>query len=91
MNRTATVIGKIVKVDFPPEAGGGSALFPEIAIDCPDCGQGTIRLPGHHLRAIRDLLIAWCDEYPALVGGEVQQVGEQRLNFGGPGSDPSTN
>lgn len=81
--------GQAVKVTFPD---GQERLVVEIALDCPECGQHTIRLAGHHLRAIRNLLIEFIDLHPTLCGDEHTLKVLRRETFGGTApADPSTN
>lgn len=77
-----------VKVALP---SGEEFLMLEITIDCPACGQYTMRIAGHHLRMIRDMLIETIDQYPDLTGkdGDVQVL--NRLRAAGPVGDPTNN
>jgi len=47
-------------------------LIVEIAIDCPACGKTTLRIPGHHLKAVRQIAQSYCDQFPELTGGSVE-------------------
>jgi hypothetical protein len=47
---------------------GGEYLLVTIKILCPVCGEIEMQLPGHHLRAIRNLTTEFVDMYPALTG-----------------------
>lgn len=91
LKRQAQIVGRAVVIEMPPEMGGEKALVAEIQITCPDCGDLTYRVAGHHLKSIRDLLIAWIDEFPELCGGESRTV-PVKTTFGGtPPRDPSVN
>lgn len=85
----AKITGKLTKAIFPD---GETALVAEIEVDCPGCGQGTVTLPGHHLKAIRNLLIAWCDDEPTLTGDDrhITEVGRYKLGGTMP-KDPTRN
>lgn len=48
--------------------GGGEYLLVTIKLRCPVCGEIEMELPGHHLRALRNLLIEYVDMYPDLTG-----------------------
>lgn len=41
-------------------------LLVTIKIQCPICGEIEMQLPGHHIRAIRNLLVEYVDLYPQL-------------------------
>lgn len=71
----------------PPE--GEKFLTIQIEVDCPACGTLQYEIPGHHLRAIRDIAIDFIDRYPELTGIEGKEV-ISRMTFGGPANDPST-
>jgi hypothetical protein len=85
----ALITGRLTKAEFPD---GTTALVGEIEVDCTICGQGTVILPGHHLKAIRDLLIAWCDMEPTLTGDDEhrQKISEQSFRGRVP-PDPTRN
>lgn len=55
--------GRVIEL---PE--GGTYLLVTIKILCPHCGEIQIELPGHHLRALRNLLVEYVDQYPHLTG-----------------------
>lgn len=59
----AKTTGTSLVVELPD---GRRFLIAEIAIDCGVCGQHSVRIAGHHLRAIREFLTATIDEYPEL-------------------------
>lgn len=88
--RHALTAGKAVLMEMPAEAGGGKLLVVEIEITCPDCGHQQHRFAGHHLKAIRDLVIEWIDQFPELCGGEHKEI--SRTSYQGtPPTDPSVN
>lgn len=87
MGSTAKITVTAIVVEDPAPR----ELFVTIAIDCPECGQGEIGLPGHHLRSIRDALIGFCDRYPELVGGTPVQKTQEEFSVKHPGGDPSLN
>lgn len=62
---------------------GERLLVAEIGIDCDVCGQHTVRYAGHHLRAIRDLLIEAIDLHPELTRKDAEIQTLERLRFGG--------
>ena len=74
--------GTATAVELP---NGERFLLVEIAIDCPVCGPQVIRLAGHHLRAVRDLLIEFIDLHPESTGkdGDIQTI--DRLRWEGEG------
>jgi hypothetical protein len=65
---------------------GEELLTVEIAIDCPYCGQYTIPIAGHHLRAIRDALIEQIDLHPTLTGkdSDVRTLEKIQYSMAGP-------
>lgn len=75
------------------EQGEHRALIAEVAIDCPDCGQFVVRFAGHHLRALRNLLTEWVDEFPDLCGNEagLEVLRRETERFSGGGGDPNNN
>lgn len=78
-------LGTSILVELP---SGERYLVAEITIDCPVCGQHTVRFAGHHLRALRSFLTDTIDQYPehTLKEGDVHTL--ERLQFSGPGNDP---
>lgn len=92
--KQARIVGQAVVITLPDHTIGdpaASELIQEIAIDCPECGQHLVRFRGHHLRAIRDLLIDTIDKWPGLCGEHSRVVTEQlTLQAKGP-TDPSVN
>lgn len=94
MNHQSTVIGRTILITMPatPDEPEVSALIEEIEIACPQCGTHTIRLAGHHLRAIRNLLIEAIDRHPDLCGSDSGIAVVNRMEFGGtPPRDPNSN
>lgn len=95
MRHTATLRGTATKVVLPSTSEHpheAAFLLVRIDVDCPECGTYAIDLVGHHLRAIRDLLIEFIDLHPDLVGEEHNIAVKERLQFGGrPDNDPSQN
>ena len=71
------------QIDLP---SGEALLVVEIAVDCPLCGQYTLRLAGHHLRMIRDALVQMIDLHPGLTGTDADVQTLQKLQFGGRGT-----
>jgi hypothetical protein len=72
-------------------ATGEQLLVVEIAIACDHCGTHTVRFAGHHLRAIRDLLIEFIDLHPGLTGQDSDTRTIERLQLGGRVGDPTQN
>ena len=66
---------------------GEELLVVEFAIDCPACGQYTMRLAGHHLRMVRDALIEMIDLHPTLTGVDDTVQVIERLQFAQRGPD----
>ena len=85
MSVQSRTIGTTTVVSLP---SGGTFLLTDIQIDCPVCGQHTVRFAGHHLRAIRNFLTETIDQYPELTlkDGDVHTL--ERLEFSGPSNDP---
>lgn len=76
----------------PPGAPEAALLLVEVAIDCPECGQHVVRFAGHHLRALRNLLVEFIDLHPDLCGDESGIEVLSRLQFEGRGGgDPTAN
>lgn len=72
--------------------GGEELLVVELKLDCPACGQHTIRIAGHHLRSIRDALIEMIDLHPTLTGKDSDVKTIKKLQFGMQGDpDPTMN
>lgn len=71
------------------EVGEGDSrevLGLQIEIDCPACGALRYAIPGHHARALRDMLIDHCDAYPSDREGPLRRTGQYRIPVGGPQS-----
>jgi len=87
MSPQAFTRGVATMVELPD---GERFLLVEITIDCPVCGRHTIHVAGHHLRAIRDLMIEFMDLHPDLTGkdGDIQTI--ERLQIQGRGPDDPT-
>jgi hypothetical protein len=85
------VTGTAMVVSFPPQHAE-RVLVVDVAIDCPECGRATLRIPGHHLKAVRDLVQTYCDQFPELTGGPVQLLSQTETNFSGrPSMRPEDN
>lgn len=71
-------------------ADGRKFLMVDVTIDCDVCGTHTVRIAGHHLRAIRQFLTETIDEFPELClrEGDVQAL--ESLRFSGPSNNPET-
>lgn len=84
--RTRGTATKVTLVD------GSELLLVRIDLDCPACGTAAWDVTGHHLRAIRDLLIEFIDLYPDLTGrdGDLETV--RKLHWEGKtAGDPEEN
>ena len=90
MKIKARVGGKAIVIEWPNNPV--KLLVVEIDIDCPECGQYQVRVMGHHLRAIRDLLIEFIDLHPELTGTDqgVERIESSRWEGRG-GGDPTQN
>jgi len=77
-----------IKVELP---SGAETLIIDIEIDCPICGQHSIRIAGHHARAVRQGLIDLIDLYPELTGTAATLLEKRRYTIAGPPADPSVN
>lgn len=69
MESKVTVTGIVANPDTKD-----AELVVEIAINCDVCGPGMIRIPGHHLRVVRDMAMEYCDRYPELTKATVTLV-----------------
>ena len=88
------LIGRSTKIELTPDPGQPPAviLLLDVEIDCEQCGQHHVRFAGHHLRALRNLLVETIDRHPELCGDEAGIEVAQRLQFEGtPPQDPSSN
>jgi hypothetical protein len=83
----ARVTGRIFKIE--PQQGP-AYMTVEIKIDCPFCGIDMLQLAGHHLKAIRDIVIEAIDLHPELTGPEAQKVDSFEMKSTPP-KDPSRN
>lgn len=79
------VTGRIIVAEWPD---GRKALALTVTIDCPECGQIEMQLPGHHLRPLRDLCIEAIDRYPELAGSDAGLEVLKRTEFVGKANDP---
>jgi hypothetical protein len=85
----AKILGRAVLVTLPD---GTTDLYGDIEVDCQLCGQGVIHIPGHHMKAVRDMLIAWCDEHPGEINkAHVTVVKEDRFTMEGRPGNPRNN
>ena len=64
MSKTASVYGRSILIT----TGESKLLVLEVGLDCPDCGQHSFRLAGHHLRTLKALLDSVIEANPDLVG-----------------------
>ncbi len=64
-------------------------LIVQIEIDCPGCGQQQFWVAGHHLRALRNMLVEFIDLHPDLTGDEAGMKVINRMQFTGQGNDPT--
>ena len=75
-----------------PGAPAERALVFELIIECPDCGQHTVRIAGHHLRTINVLVAEAVEQWPELCGNESGRRLNEKIKFSGrTPSDPSVN
>ena len=80
--------GRAILCEFPT---GEKLLMGEIDIDCPDCGAGTWRIHGHHMRSVLRILAEWIEQYPELVGtGNLVEVARYKIGGTAP-VDPGVN
>ena len=97
MKFQSRLIGRAIKIVLAPDPAAPVAvpeetLVLEYSIDCDLCGQHTVRLAGHHLRALRNLLVETIDLHPGLCGEDSGIEVASRLSFSGKtGGDPSVN
>jgi len=84
------VRGEAIKATFPD---GQEVLYVQLHIDCPECGQHTVRFAGHHLRVLRNLFIEFIDLHPELCGDEssIQTTEKFADESGGATGDPTLN
>lgn len=93
---TNTIIGRSVVITLAETDDQGQpiqALVQEIEIDCEGCGRHLVRFAGHHLRAIRNLLLQTIDQFPELCGDEAGLKLKEKLEYTIPAGpkDPSVN
>ena len=72
--------GQATLIELPT---GERYLVVEVTIDCPACGTQRLVVAGHHLRAIRDLMIDFIDQHPELAGPEADQRAIERTQIRG--------
>ena len=86
--------GRAILIVFPKngDAPPHEELIVQIMIDCPDCGEVQISLPGHHLRALHQLLGSFLTEFPSThLSGDLGELQDQiRFATSGP-QNPRTN
>jgi hypothetical protein len=79
--KRALVTGRAITVE-PPETApeGRPFLYVDLEIDCDFCGSYLIRIAGHHLRPVIELLQEFLDAHdPALTeSGDVQSQSRTR-------------
>ena len=87
--------GRAMKIVFPSVEGQPEheELVIQIALSCPDCGDHQLTIPGHHLRALHQLLGNFLAEFPSthLSGEPAETVEQHSFASGRPPSDPSVN
>lgn len=66
-------------------------LIFEFKVECPDCGDFGVRIAGHHLRHLRNLLVDVIDQFPDLCGSEAGLELLRREQITGKVDDPTTN
>lgn len=82
----AQVRGTATRITLP---SGEASLTVEITIACDLCGSHRLILAGHHLKAIRNLLVEFVDLHPTLCGPEPTDPVRERLT--GTTADPTQN
>lgn len=80
--------GVATKVTLPD---GREFVVIEIEIDCPACGHYALQVAGHHLRAVRDIVIEMIDLHPDLTGRDDDLQVLERLRFDSRPGDPTQN
>lgn len=78
--------GKAILVSHPAHPDIAPVMLVEVDIDCPICGEQHIQIAGHHMRALRDLLVEFIDAHPNLRGEETGIEVVNRLTFEGTAS-----
>ena len=81
-----TITGKAIVAHTPD----GDLLVGAVEGACPLCGPFELLIPGHHMKALRDLLIEWCDTFPDLTGTTVTRIDDYSFRSRGP-TDPAAN
>ena len=82
-----TLVCRSIMAETPT---GARSLVLDVQVQCPDCGDYLVRYAGHHLRALRDFLIATIDQYPDLTA-EATKVSHEHYTIETGGGDPSQN
>lgn len=59
------VVSRTILLTFP---SAEQALVVEIDIACPNCGTGTLIVPGEHIATVLDILQTAMQAHPALCG-----------------------
>ena len=75
MQSKTTATGMILNPDTPE-----AHLVVEIKVECPECGTATIRIPGHHLRVVRDIAASYCDAHPELTKSDITLVSSHQFD-----------
>lgn len=84
--------GKALIVSHPDHPTVAPVMLVEIDIDCPMCGEQHLQIAGHHLRALRNLIIEFIDLHPDMTGEEAGITNIGRTTFEGTASpDPESN
>ena len=73
--------GEIIKIEHPE--ADGAVLLVRILIDCPLCGNSLIEVFGHHLHAIRDVIVEAIDRHPELTTETSSVTVMDRLRIAG--------
>lgn len=85
----ANILIQSVKVETPD---GQAILILQVGINCPECGEYSFVVSGHHLRTLRDAIIQTIDGFPDLCGKEGQTAVVSRSSWAGrPPQDPNNN
>lgn len=88
MSSESRTVGTAMATELPD---GRKFLTVAITIDCPVCGQLTLQLAGHHLRALREFLTSTIDEFPDLCLKEGDVRALETLRFEGRVTNPENN
>lgn len=74
------------------ETNGRRSLHVQIDVDCPECGTFALYLPGHHLRALKQVVDEAVEQYGELVGEAARLEVVRRETFSGQsGGNPEDN